>query len=66
MILNHHKNTVNQDSLRHMYCTLKTRAMYIEHACPMQQFLLDLAVLPERVLSTNFFPNVLYIYIFLY
>lgn len=66
MTFNRHKNPVNQGPLRHMYCTLKTRAMYIEHARTMQQFLLDLAALPESVLSTQFFPNVLYISIFLY
>lgn len=66
MIFSHHKNPVNQESLRHLYCTLKTRAMYIENACKMQNYLLDLAVFPETALSTKFSPNVLHIYIFLY
>lgn len=60
------KNPVNQGPLGHKYCTLKSRAVYTDLACTKQQLLLDMAVLPEAVLSTQFFPNVLYMYNFFY
>lgn len=66
MIFSHHKNPVNEGPLRHRCCTLKARGMYIEHICTTQQLLLHLPALPKLVFSTQGFPNVLHISIFLY
>lgn len=61
------KNSVNQEGpLGHKCCALKSRAVYTDLACTEQQLLLDVAVLPEAVLSTPFTPNVLYMFNFLY
>lgn len=64
MIFNHLKNPVNQEPLRNM--NYETRPVYTEYACTRQQFLLDLAAIPETVLSTQFFFQMYWTFTFFF